>query len=684
MLALSRPELLDRRGNWGGGRRNFTNLVLEPLREDDMRSLVRDLLENGTEEMVDAVGARAGGNPFYAEELVRSVMVRGDVDALPDTVQASIQARLDLLPADERRLLQVGSIFGRTFRISGVAAIEPELQDKLAGLVEGLLVRGVVKQDDSDHLSFSHILIREVTYQSMTRAERARLHAAAGAWLESRGAGREASVAEIIAFHYREAALLLGRQRIAGVDLAGIRNRAVNWLSLAGDATGAAGAHLEASRHFRAAIELASDEQLPELYERLGDVEQLRLGSIDAYMKALELGREANRPFVDQLRVLGGLLMSVMRWSEGVGRFPLAEVGQMLVDGRALASKVDDPRSLARFLAVCGFYPWHTEREGGEVTPEMLRDGEASARKAVTLAEDIEDWNTWSAAIDGISSCLIGRNDWESAREMAQERVNRQSDLSVLERMDAHHMVFQTSFSLGDLVRAEEISRQSLSLLDYSQNPTLILGILGNRMHALLLLGRWDEVEELGNHALRVWNESHESLGPARLAFITGLDVSRSRGDLARAGQFREALFQGAVPHASAPIQRAYAESDMPALESELLVSMKFGFGRMDLVERALSALNDRGYRMDDSTLKAVRNYAHIHRLPLIKAHVLRAARDFSAAANIWAEAGARPYVARARIELAASQGVAPDPEMVALLRKLGDIEYLEAHQLGV
>src|SRR3981081_4315467 len=111
----------------------------------------------------------------------------------------------------------------------------------------------------------------------------------------------------------------------------------------------------------------------------------------------------------------------------------------------------------------------------------------------------------------------------------------------------------------------------------------------------------------------------------------------------------------------------------------EVLVLIKVGCGRMDLFERALSALNDRGYRMDDSTLKAVRNYAHIHRLPLIKAHVLRAARDFSAAANIWAEAGARPYVARARIELAASQGVAPDPEMVALLRKLGDIEYLEA-----
>jgi hypothetical protein len=66
-----------------------------------------------------------------------------------------------------------------------------------------------------------------------------------------------------------------------------------------------------------------------------------------------------------------------------------------------------------------------------------------------------------------------------------------------------------------------------------------------------------------------------------------------------------------------------------------------------------------------------------------LTAGALRAGRDFVGAAEIWAEAGARPYEARARIEHAQSRGVRPDPEIIEVLTKLGDIEYLEAHQLA-
>ena len=296
MLALSRPELLDRRPGWGGGRRNFSNLFLEPLADDEMRGLVRDLLGGGSATTIDALVTRAGGNPFYAEELVRAIASGGSIGALPDTVQVSIQARLDLLPADERRILQLGSIFGRTFRLTGVLALAPELQPNIEALTESLLRRDVAKRDDDDRLTFVHILIRDVTYQTLTRADRARLHAGAGAWLESRAQGRESAVAELIAFHYREAVTLLGRQRLAGFEERETKIKAVYWLDRAGDAASAAGAYREAARHFRAAIELAADNLLPELYERLGGVEQLTLNSIQAYSKALELARRAGRP----------------------------------------------------------------------------------------------------------------------------------------------------------------------------------------------------------------------------------------------------------------------------------------------------------------------------------------------------------------------------------------------------
>jgi class 3 adenylate cyclase/tetratricopeptide (TPR) repeat protein len=683
MLALSRPELLDRRPSWGGGRRNFSNLVLEPLGDADMRSLVHDLLSDPGDQMIEAVVSRAGGNPFYAEELARSVSARGAVAALPDTVQASIQARLDLLPADERRVLQLGSIFGRAFRISDVSALASGLGSGVGVLCESLLARDVVKRDDEDHLSFGHILIREVAYQGMTRAERAQLHAAAGAWLESRAAGRETSVAELVAFHYREAVSLRGRQPLAGFDATDVRRRAVQWLSRAGDSAGAAGANLEASRHFRAAIELAAEDELPELYERLGDVEQLRRSSIDAYTKALDLGRQAKRPAETELRVLAGLLMCVHRWAEGMGRFPVDATEQMRAEGRALASQVDDARTLAKFFAADSFRPWHVGREGGDVTPEMIDEAEACGRRAADLAEHARDWNTWSAALDGITSCLIERHEWAAAREMAQLRLNRQNDLSVLERMDAFHMVASTSVQLGDIAGAERAQNEASALLDYTQTPSLILGLLGDRMYGLLLLGRWDMVVELGDHALRVWAETREAIGPGRVGFVAGLEVARARRDAPRTSQFKEALLGIAVTLPAGPLITAFAELDAAAMEREALDSMRFGFGRSDLVERLLSTLADRQWSLSRSTLDALKHHADRGRIPLLQAQLLRLDGDFEGAAEIFSAIGAIPYHARAQVELADSRGVPPDRESVAVLKSLGDIEYLEFHQLG-
>ncbi|GAC1511852.1 MAG: hypothetical protein NVS1B3_15220 [Candidatus Dormibacteraceae bacterium] len=683
MLALSRPELLDRRSSWGGGRRNFSNLVLEPLADKDMRNLVRDLLGDGGDQAVDAVVSRAGGNPFYAEELARSVSDRSAVGALPDTVQASIQARLDLLHADERRLLQLGSIFGRSFRISGVSALDTELGSRIDAVCESLLARDMVKRDDSDHFSFGHILIRDVTYQAMTRAERAELHAAAGTWLESRAAGREAAVAELVAFHYREAISLLGRQRLAGFDEGDVRRRAVHWLSRAGDAAAAAGAALEASRHFRAAIDLAVEDDLPELYERLGDVEQLRRGSIDAYSKALELCRKANRPATTQLRVLSGLLMCVQRWAEGGGRFPLDTVERMRAEGRALADEVNDARTLAKFFAADSAHPWHVGREGGEVTFKITSEAEASGRRAAALAESVADWNSWSAALDGITNCLVERHEWAAARDTAQLRVNRQNDLSVVERMDAYHMVAQISILMGELAYAERSLDESTALLDKAQNPTVILGLLGDRMYVLLLLGRWDDVIRLGDHALRVWTESREAIGPARIGFVSGLEVARARRDASRASQFQEAVLQLAPHVPTGSLLRAYAELDAAAMESGLLESVKLGLGRSDLIERLLSALADRKWPLAKAPTEAVTHYADRWRIPLVSAQLRRVNSDFEGAAEIFSTIGAIPLLARARIELAESRGVPPDPESVAVLQRLGDIEYLEAHQLG-
>src|SRR5205814_9607874 len=115
MIVLARPELLDRRPNWGGGRLNHLAIALEPLASNAIADLVRHLLDTDQPELVELVSKRSEGNPFYASELVRSYLEHGSLEKLPDTVQATVRARLDLLPSEERRLLQLGSAAGRSF-----------------------------------------------------------------------------------------------------------------------------------------------------------------------------------------------------------------------------------------------------------------------------------------------------------------------------------------------------------------------------------------------------------------------------------------------------------------------------------------------------------------------------------------------------------------------------------------
>ena len=227
MIALARPELLDRRPTWGGGRRNYLSVALEPLDDLAISALVDFLLGAPPPEVVETIVARSGGNPFFAGELARTIReraiplddrmaVQAVVASLPDTVHGAVLARLDLLPPGPRRLIQLGSIFGRSFTAGGVLALAPELASSVDPDVDHLLEHDLLRAGASDELVFRHILIREVGYQTMPRAERARLHAAAAAWLAGRAVGREEEDAELVAFHFREAVTLAGA---AGIDL---------------------------------------------------------------------------------------------------------------------------------------------------------------------------------------------------------------------------------------------------------------------------------------------------------------------------------------------------------------------------------------------------------------------------------------------------------------------------------
>ena len=204
MIALTRPELFDRRQAWGTARRNATSISLEPLEPDETRQLLRAVMPDAPPETLDRMAVRAEGNPFFAVELARSLRERGEGAALPDTVQASVLARLDLLPDGERRTLQLGSVIGRSFALDTLAHVAGA--DAVTAM-EALIDRDLLVPHPDGSYAFRHIVIREVAYGTLPRAERARAHLELARWLPERGD----VPAEVVAYHYRQALSLFPR-----------------------------------------------------------------------------------------------------------------------------------------------------------------------------------------------------------------------------------------------------------------------------------------------------------------------------------------------------------------------------------------------------------------------------------------------------------------------------------------
>jgi class 3 adenylate cyclase len=532
MIALTRPELLDRRPTWGGGRRSYISLALEPLTDGATSELVRDLLTDASPEVIEQVVSRSMGNPFFAGELVSSFLERPDLDRLPDTVQATVLARLDLLGANERRVIQLGSVFGRSFRKAGIVALDPSLAD-IDLVAEQLIEKDLARPAAGDSLAFRHILIRDVAYQTLTRSDRGRLHAAAGAWLESISGEREDALAELIAYHYREAALLATAQRPADPDTAVVRAKAVEWLSSAAEVAAAAAASQEGARHLRSAIELAQPERLPDLYERLGEMGESGNFAVNAFQTALELCRAQGRPPEQELRVMTGLLTFYTRSQGGVGnRLSNPQMKKLRDEARSLADRVTDKRTLAAYRTADAFYPFWLAGAEVRASEAELSAARLAAEQALNVSRELDDANLQSLALDALSSCDQIAGDWRSSREHARARLGFQDRLNMVEKIDAHCMVVWSSCLLGDLDEADRVAAAGLARVQPGQVPAWTLHLVAWRIYALTLLGRWDECVSLGERARQLWLESGKpSAGYANRGFYALVDVARARQD---------------------------------------------------------------------------------------------------------------------------------------------------------
>jgi eukaryotic-like serine/threonine-protein kinase len=251
VLALARPDVRTQLpGLWDG--RAITEIALGTLPRRAGERLVREVLGEGAEPpLVARLVGQAAGNALYLEELIRAV-AEGKGDALPASVLAMMQARLDRLPPEARRVLRAASVFSNLFWADGVAALVGGDVD-VAAWVEHLIAQEVVsrrndrKFPDQDELVFRHALVREAAYSLLTEADRALGHKNAAAWLEQVGETDALVLAEHLelggeleraAIRYADAAA----QALEASDLAVATERAAR--GLAGlDAAGASEVH---------------------------------------------------------------------------------------------------------------------------------------------------------------------------------------------------------------------------------------------------------------------------------------------------------------------------------------------------------------------------------------------------------------------------------------------------------
>ena len=257
LLCTARPELLERRPGWGGGKRNALTLNLSPLSADDSARLLslvlaRAVLPADTQE---ALLERASGNPLYAEQFARLYVERGTVDdvALPESVHGLIAARVDALPGEEKALLQDAAVMGKVFW-SGSLDGGGEARAALHSLERKEFIRRERRSSvaGEDEFAFRHVLVRDVAYGQIPRAERAAKHIRAAQWIE--GLGRPQDHAELLAGHYL-AALELDRSR--ALVSGDVTERAIGALRDAAERAAALNNFDGAASYARSALDLA-------------------------------------------------------------------------------------------------------------------------------------------------------------------------------------------------------------------------------------------------------------------------------------------------------------------------------------------------------------------------------------------------------------------------------------------
>jgi len=377
LLCMARPELLDRRPGWAGGKLHAATVLLEPLGRAESEELLAELagdLDAGLRERI--LGA-AEGNPLFVEEMVAVLEAASDGDvAVPPTIQALLAARLDQLPESERAALERGAVEGQVFHRSAVEALAPsgmQLDAQLQGLVRKELVRPEqALLPDDDAFRFRHILIRDAAYDALPKATRADLHERFAAWLLER-APDLVELDEIAGYHLEQACLYLRELGLDGCRATGLAGRGAARLAAAGSAAlNREDARAAVSLFGRAAALLDDDSPdrprvLAQLADALLDADEIQR-AVEAAAGVRRLSDERSATLARVIELQGSMMLD-----SGADEVAVLNELEALIE----RLPTDDDELLARALAIRGLTLFFLGR---------IEESLESSRKAMAAA----------------------------------------------------------------------------------------------------------------------------------------------------------------------------------------------------------------------------------------------------------------------------------------------------------
>jgi hypothetical protein len=286
ILCLARHELLELRPTWGGGMPNVASIVLEPLDAAESAQLVDALLAGGLPAALrDRVVTLADGNPLFTEELVRMFVDRGvlrfgdgrwqlarpvEEVEIPGSIHAVLAARLDGLPAAEKKAAQNAAVVGRIFWDALIGHLSRQGTSATGEVLRRLRVKELVVPRQPSALAgaaefgFRHVLIRDVAYDSLPKRDRAAKHLDVARWAEETLADRQDEMVELLAAHY--SAALEYEEEFAAPDserLRDLRQKTYTYARRAGIRADGLSNKEHAARWFRTAVEQARVLALP-------------------------------------------------------------------------------------------------------------------------------------------------------------------------------------------------------------------------------------------------------------------------------------------------------------------------------------------------------------------------------------------------------------------------------------